>query len=110
MGAAAPAGARETAHFMRRLRHGIRRLRGSDGVNRIRRQLEQRVDQAWALAQWKLERATPIAAFDGDPRFALLTVNFSTTRYLKLMFLTLTEQEALSRVRRVVVVDNRSRD
>ena len=51
-----------------------------------------------------------VGAFDGEPRFALLTVNFSTTRYLKLMLLTLTEQDALSRVHRIVIVDNRSRD
>jgi hypothetical protein len=97
-------------HIMRRLRHGVRRLRGPDGVNRIRRQLEQRVDQAWAMARSKLGRVTPVAPFDGDPRFALLTVNFSTTLYLKLMLLTLTGESDLSRVHRIVIVDNRSRD
>jgi len=95
---------------MGRLRLGVRRLRGPDGVNRLRRQLEQRVDQAWALARSKLERSASVTPFDGDPRFALLTVNFSTTRYLKLMLLTLTDQDALSRVQRIIVVDNRSRD
>jgi hypothetical protein len=68
------------------------------------------VDQAWTLARSKLERKDPVAPFDGDPRFALLTVNFSTTRYLKLMLLTLTDQNALSRVHPIVVVHNRSRD
>jgi hypothetical protein len=64
----------------------------------------------WTLARSELERDASVAPFDGDPRFALLTVNFSTTRYLKLMLLTLTDQDALSRVHRIVVVDNRSRD
>jgi hypothetical protein len=91
-------------------RLAVERLRGPDGANRLRRLAEQRLDQAWALAQWKLERASLVAAFDGDPRFALLTVNFSTTRYLKLMLLTLTDQEALSRVQRIIIVDNRSLD
>jgi hypothetical protein len=102
---------RVTLHrIMRRLRHGARRLRGPDGVNRIRRQLEQRLDQAWALARSKLERSEPVASFDSDPRFALLTVNFSTTHYLKLMLVTLTDQDALNRVHRIVIVDNGSRD
>jgi hypothetical protein len=94
----------------RRLRLGVRRLRGPDGPNRLRRYVEQRVDQAWTLARSMLEPATTVAPFDGDPRFALLTVNFSTTRYLKLMLLTLTEQNALNRLQRIVVVDNGSRD
>jgi hypothetical protein len=102
--------AREAGPIVRRLWLGVRRLRGPDGVNRFRRHLEQRVDQAWTLARSKFERGASVAPFDGDPRFALLTVNFSTTRYLKLMFLTLTDQNALSRVRRIVIVDNRSRD
>lgn len=48
--------------------------------------------------------------FDGDPRLALVTVNFSTTRYLKLMLCTLGEQSALWLLERIVVVDNGSRD
>jgi hypothetical protein len=92
------------------VRLAVERLRGPDGPNWLRRHAEQRVDQAWTLARSRLERATPVAPFDGDPRFALLTVNFSTTRYLKLMLLTLTNQSALSRVQRIIIVDNRSRD
>ena len=42
--------------------------------------------------------------------FALITVNFSTTRYLKLMLLTLCEQAHLGLVHRLVIVDNGSRD
>jgi glycosyltransferase involved in cell wall biosynthesis len=39
-----------------------------------------------------------------------VTVNFSTTYYLKLMLLTLCEQEDLSTLSRIVIVDNDSRD
>jgi hypothetical protein len=97
-------------HIVRRLRLGARRLREPDGANKLRRRVEQRLDQAWTMTRWKIERATPVAPFDGDPRFALLTVNFSTTHYLKLMLLTLTDQDALSRVQQIVIVDNGSRD
>jgi hypothetical protein len=97
-------------HIVRRLQLGVRRLRGPDGASRLRRHVEQRGDQVWTLARSKLQRNEPVAPFDGDPRFALLTVNFSTTRYLKLMLLTLADQSALSRVQRIVIVDNRSRD
>ena len=49
--------------------------------------------------------------FDGDPRFAIVTVNASTTRYLELMLLTLSEQHHLDDfLREIVVVDNGSRD
>ncbi len=40
----------------------------------------------------------------------MLTVNRSTTRYLKLMLLTLCEQRELARIGRVVICDNGSRD
>jgi len=48
--------------------------------------------------------------FDGRTHFALVSVNFSTTRYLKLMLLTLCEQDDLTSLNRVVIVDNGSRD
>ena len=48
--------------------------------------------------------------FDGDPRLALITVNFSTTRWLTLMLLTLSEQDGLGLLHDLVVVDNGSRD
>jgi hypothetical protein len=41
---------------------------------------------------------------------AFITVNFSTTRLLKLMLCTLGEQSALSFVQHLVIVDNHSRD
>lgn len=78
--------------------------------NRLRRQVEMRLDQAWGLARNRFGRTPAVDEFDGDPRFALLTVNFSTTRYLKLMLLTLSEQEELGLLSRIVVADNRSRD
>lgn len=76
----------------------------------MRRGIEQRIDQAWALTRKRLAPPSSVPPFDGDARFAIVTVNFSTTRYLKLMLLTLSEQTALERVRRIVVVDNASRD
>src|SRR5271165_3252886 len=48
--------------------------------------------------------------FDGEPRFALITVNYCTTRYLKLMLLTLAEQSSLQLLKRIILVDNCSRD
>ena len=48
--------------------------------------------------------------FDGDPRFALVVVNFSTTRFLKLMLLTLAEQRPRYLLKRIVIVDNHSLD
>ncbi len=69
-----------------------------------------RADQAVTVGTRRLTRGAPVPHFDGTPRFALLTVNFSTTRYLKLMLLTLAEQRDLSPVARIVIVDHRSRD
>jgi hypothetical protein len=83
-------------------------LRGR--IDQVRRALEQRADQAWALARQRVRPVREAPGFDGDPRFAVVTVNFSTTAFLKLMLLTLSEQSALDRVRHVVVVDNASRD
>jgi hypothetical protein len=68
-----------------------------------------RVDQAWARAAKRIAPPRPVP-LEGEPRIALLTVNFSTTRYLKLMLLTLSEQQRLELLRRIVVVDNGSRD
>jgi hypothetical protein len=85
-------------------------MRAGDRVNALRRHGEQRVDQAWALARHRVGPRPDVVAFDGDPRVALVTVNRSTTRYLKLMLLTLSEQEHLEVLDRIVVVDNHSRD
>ena len=58
--------------------------------------------------KFKLQRMGP--PFDGEPRFALITVNYSTTRYLKLMLLTLAEQSSLKLLKRIILVDNDLRD
>ncbi len=76
----------------------------------MRRRLEELGDQTWALAEARLKARPPVATFDGDVRFAVVTVNFSTTRFLKLMLLTLAEQTGLRQLKRVVVVDNASQD
>ena len=85
------------------------RLKG-DRLNSLRRHLDMLADQAWTLCCWKLTRASSVEPFDGQPRIALVTVNFSTTRYLKLMLITLGQQADLGRIHRLVIVDNDSRD
>src|SRR5215211_522035 len=104
--------------IVRALRNAIARcrrvlqhhLRGPDGLNFARRHMEQGADQAWALVAKRVFRRRHVGSFDGDPRFALLTVNFSTTHYLKLLLLTLCEQQDLGFVHRIVIADNDSRD
>lgn len=78
--------------------------------DRLRRRLEQLGDQAAALGHRAVFGAPAVPAFDGEPRLAIVTVNYSTTRWLKLMLLTLSGQRALDRVTDLVVVDNDSRD
>lgn len=82
----------------------------NDNLNALRRRAEQWLDQAWAIPAKKLARPAKAPPFEGDPRFALVCVNYSTTRYLKLMLLTLCEQNALKAVERIIIVDNGSRD
>jgi len=79
-------------------------------VNRIRRRMEQLFDQAIASANRGIRGGGLQVPFDGEARFALLTVNYSTTRYLKLMLLSLAEQKELDRLQTVVICDNHSRD
>lgn len=66
-------------------------------------------DRIVAMADHRVRplRSVP---FDGEARFAIITVNFSTTAELRLMLATLIDQDGLDRVRRIVVVDNGSRD
>ena len=78
--------------------------------DKVRRRLEELADQAWALSRSKLHRCQSIEPFDGIPQFALVVVNFSTTRYLKLMLLTLAEQTPLELLKKIVIVDNYSKD
>lgn len=68
------------------------------------------VDRVVAVPWKRFGPAYASVPLDDDPRLALITVNFSTTRYLKLMLLTLSEQEHLGLLHRIVVVDNGSRD
>ncbi len=49
-------------------------------------------------------------SWNGKVRFALLTVNYNTTHYLKLMMATLLDQERIDLVSQVVIVDQDSRD
>lgn len=77
---------------------------------RIRRRAGMAVDRVVATSWKRFGPRRTAVAVAGDPRLALITVNFSTTRYLKLMLLTLAEQEHLGLVHRLVVVDNASRD
>jgi glycosyltransferase involved in cell wall biosynthesis len=79
-------------------------------LDTIRRQLEERFDQLGAVLKWQFTRAGPVPRIDNGIRIALVTANYSTTRWLSLMLLTLSKQSALSCVSEIVVVDNDSRD
>jgi hypothetical protein len=76
----------------------------------VRRRADSYVDRAWVRTAGRIGASPAIEPFDGDVRFGLVTVNASTTHYLKLMLCTLAEQSNLGLVHRIVVVDNRSRD
>ncbi len=84
--------------------------RDADLVNRLRRHGQMRADQVLTLARQRLGIRRSVDPFDGNPRVALVTVNFATLRYLQLMLLTLGEQRDLSLVERIVVVHHRSRE
>ena len=66
-------------------------------------------DQLWVRTTQR-PLASPARPVAGEPRWALCTVNFSTTRYLKLLLLTLSEQHRLDLLSRIVIADNASRD
>lgn len=87
------------------------RIHRPDALGAVRRNLAAAVDGVWAPTAKKV-RCVPRHPHDpdADPRVALITVNFSTTQYLKLMLATFAEQSALDLVSQVVVVDNGSRD
>lgn len=68
------------------------------------------LDQSYVRACHLLASASEVVPFDGNARVALITVNFSTSHYLKLMLLTLAEQGHLEVLTDLVVVDNDSRD
>jgi hypothetical protein len=79
-------------------------------VDTARRHAEALADRAWARAGRRFRRRPRVEPFDGSPRVALVSVNASTTQYLKLMLCTLAEQSRLGLVHQLVIVDNRSRD
>ncbi|ESQ14190.1 MAG TPA: hypothetical protein DDY14_04685 [Chromatiaceae bacterium] len=81
-----------------------------DQAYRARSRSEQLLDQAYAKTTRALFGGGLSVPYDGDTRFALLSVNYSTTGYLKLMLLTLAEQNGLDRIRSIIVCDNASKD
>jgi GT2 family glycosyltransferase len=81
-----------------------------NSMRTLRRHAEEVVDQIAARSYHRLAPVPRVAPFDGDPRLALITVNFSTTHFLKLMLCTLGEQSELWFVQRIVIIDNHSRD
>jgi hypothetical protein len=84
--------------------------RHRDDFHRARRRLESALDRAWITAGQRVRRPRAVPPFDDEPRFAIVTVNASTTYFLKLMLATLAEQSHLGLVWHLVLVDNRSRD
>ena len=83
----------------------------ADRLGAMRRRADAAVDRVWApTARWVARAERAPHRPDAEPRLALITVNFSTTTYLKLMLATLAEQRALALVKQVIVVDNASRD
>jgi hypothetical protein len=81
-----------------------------DLFNAARRIVWQRVDQVFSVCCKRVKPPSAIGGFEAPVRFSLITVNFSTTDYLKLMLLTLCEQENLASLRNIVIVDNHSKD
>ncbi len=79
-------------------------------LNRMRRKRAQWMDQLAAKARRKFRGGNLPVEWNGNPHFALLTVNFHSTRYLKMMLLSLCEQNDLQRLERLVIVDNGSQD
>ncbi|MFK8013132.1 MAG: hypothetical protein AB8B80_13915 [Marinicellaceae bacterium] len=77
--------------------------------NFLRRAIGQKLDQFFAVLN-KRFNSSDCKNFDGEATFALVTVNFSTTYYLKLMLLTLCEQNNLDKISQIIVVDNHSKD
>ena len=81
-----------------------------DLPNAARRAIAQSIDQALVRSLKRIGKPSPVTPFQPPARFSLVTVNFSTTCYLKLMLLTLCEQDDLAHLSRIVIVDNNSRD
>jgi len=82
-------------------------------LGRVRRRVVERLDQVVIAGRRTIRRrAAPLdelAPLDGV-RFAMVIVNFSTTRFVKLLLATLSEQSQLDLLHSLVIVDNGSRD
>lgn len=82
-----------------------------DLLGRLRRRSAQALDQLRVRLTPSAQAPGAPPPWDGSGRFAILTVNYHTTHYLKLMLLTLAEQQALHRLLTdIVIVDQCSRD
>jgi glycosyltransferase involved in cell wall biosynthesis len=81
-----------------------------DPIHTLHRHGQELLDQIATRCYHRLGPLDDATPFDGDPRLAVVTVNFSTTRFLKLMLCTLADQSELWFVQRLIVVDNDSRD
>jgi glycosyltransferase involved in cell wall biosynthesis len=92
-------------------RRRLRSLAGlPDLLPLLRRHIGELIDQTVTRAYHRFGPRTRVPPFDDEPGLALVTVNFSTTGFLKLMLCTLGEQSRLSRLDHLVIVDNQSRD
>jgi hypothetical protein len=92
-------------------RRRLGRLYGRpDLVPLLRRHAEERLDQAMTGAYHRFGFSRRVPCFQGETGLAMVTVNYSTTQFLKLMLCTLAEQWQLSLLQRLVIVDNGSRD
>jgi Glycosyl transferase family 2 len=103
--------------WLRSLPRRVARAWASDDLSSlVRRHVGMGLDEAWVLGRHYVRRPfgrrepRDVVPLDGSARFALVVVNFSTTRFLKLLLLTLAEQRGLGLVHRIVVVDNGSVD
>ena len=87
------------------------KVAAGEALATTRRHLAMRADQVWVLSGHCLARVVGRRSpdpFDGSVRIALITVNFGTMRFIKLLLLTLAEQSAVGLVHRIVIVDNGS--
>jgi glycosyltransferase involved in cell wall biosynthesis len=78
-------------------------------ANKLRRRIEQIADYLIVRTFYK---PCGVERYDGDPRIAIVIVNFNTLDYLKLLLITLSESlnECRRLIKKIVIVDNASRD
>ena len=94
----------------RRVRRTAARAGLLGSVSLARRHTEQWVDQGIVIARRQAHRSSDVAAFVAPARFSLITVNFSTSAYLRLLLASLSDVDHLDRLVRLIVVDNGSKD